>query len=94
MKISRKIARKIKKQAKARDKSNKLYEEIDEWFMKNDGDDTYRGSYNIVNEPCGDNQGDGEYCNQWSGYCEDDYHGIYYFPINHSKKYVAMEYEC
>ena len=94
MKIPRKIARKIKKQAKARDKSDKLYEEIDDWFSKNDGDDIYRNSYNIVKEPAGDNQGNGEFCDQSCGYSGDDYYGTYYFPIKGSRKYVAMGYEC
>ncbi len=41
----------------------------------------------------GDEQLDGEYCDQSCGYSEDDYHGVYYYPIGENL-YFAYNYDC
>jgi len=34
------------------------------------------------------------FCNQSTGYCEDDYYGYLYFPIDNVGTYLKMYYEC
>lgn len=34
------------------------------------------------------------YCTQYTGYCEDDYHGTLYFKTNVPGKFVAIPFEC
>ena len=47
----------------------------------------------IADEPQGDEQDDGEYCDQWC-HGEDWYTGTYYYQIEGSDKYVAYTYGC
>ena len=38
---------------------------------------------------------DGDYyCTQYTGYCEDDYHGTLYFKTNVPGQFVAVPFEC
>lgn len=37
---------------------------------------------------------DDYYVNQWTGYCEDDYHGYMYFKTDVPGQYVRVYYEC
>ena len=72
----------------------KLDEEIYEWIKNNlDTEGLFFESMRIVDEPDGDEQGDGEYCDQSVGYCGDDFHGYYYFPLDNGK-YLCFYYEC
>lgn len=48
--------------------------------------------FSIADEPQGDHQQDGEYCNQWTGYIEDSGNGVYYYPIENTQEYLAISY--
>ncbi|MEG3344428.1 hypothetical protein RFM10_11525, partial [Streptococcus suis] len=52
-----------------------------------------RSCFIICHSAYGDEQFDGEYCDQSCGYSEDDYHGVYYYPIGENL-YFAYNYEC
>lgn len=39
-------------------------------------------------------QPDGYYCNQYSGYCEDDYHGTMYYKTKRRGVFVEVHYQC
>lgn len=76
------------------EKIEKEMYECKETFKEWEGDtDVYIGDLFIADEPCGDGQGEGEYCDQWC-HGEDWYTGTYYYPIEGSDKYVAYTYEC
>ncbi|MDU1095115.1 MAG: hypothetical protein E7A11_14460 [Clostridium sp.] len=36
---------------------------------------------------------DNFYIKQWTGYCEDDYYGVIYYPIK-DNKYLEIRYSC
>ena len=57
-------------------------------------EDVYTGKITIVEEPTGEHQGEGQYCNQHSiGWTGDSFEGVYYFPIEDGR-YLAIEYSC
>ena len=73
---------------------NALTLEIDKWMYDNldclegskhanrswHGEFIHEEPYQFTDKPTGSKQGDGEYCEQHAGYCEDDYYGKYYYP--------------
>lgn len=83
---------------------NTLMAEIDRWLDENietDGsrhnhrrlftDEYYHDDhYKFDDEPSGEPQGDGEYCNQ-STYGEDSFYGTYYYPTEKGN-YFCFEY--
>lgn len=73
----------------------KLDEEIIKWTSESlyvDG--FYFESMKIVDEPSGEEQDNGEYCDQSSfEYSEDSFYGYYYFPLDNGK-YLRFYYEC
>lgn len=73
----------------------KLDEEIRKWTSENlyvDG--FYFESMKIVDEPSGEEQDNGEYCDQSTfGYSEDSFYGYYYSPLDNGK-YLCFYYEC
>ncbi len=91
MKIPKEIAEKVAKYSELKKTVDALFEELYEFF---DGleNGVYYGNFSIEDEPKGDAQGDGEYCDQYAEYCEDSGHGTYYYPIDGSDKYVAVDY--
>lgn len=34
------------------------------------------------------------FCDQYTGYCEDDYNGYMYYPVDNKGTYVKVWYEC
>lgn len=88
MKIPKEIREKIEKKLK-------LDEEIKKWFEErvDIAEDFYFPSIDIVDEPSGKYQGDGEFCDQSVGYCEDDFYGNYYWEMDNGK-YLCIYYEC
>ena len=46
----------------------------------------------VVDEPQGEHQQDGEYCDQYTGYSEDSGSGVYYCPSENIKEYLAISY--
>lgn len=72
----------------------KLDEEISQWAQNNiDVEGLFFESMKIVDEPSGDEQDEGEYCDQSLGYFEDSYYGYYYYPLDNGK-YLCFYYEC
>ena len=86
--IAKKVERLNKIEAEAEKLRAELHKELGAYF-----DGCYINGYYIADEPSGDEQGDGEYCNQYRGYSEDSGDGVYYYPIEHSKKYLAVQYD-
>lgn len=74
----------------------KAFCEIVAWLRENtDADGVYIEEVFIVDEPAGDEQNDGEYCDQYSsGWCEDSFSGNYYHPIEGSPQYLGYSYSC
>ena len=60
--------------------------------FRDDFDGCYIGDFFIVDEPEGDKQDDGEWCDQWTGYECDTGSGTYYYAVEGSKKYIAITY--
>lgn len=84
---------------------NSLMAEIDKWIDENidtDGskhnhrkafsDEYYhKDFYEFDDEPSGEPQGDGEYCNQSTAISEDSFYGTYYYPTEKGN-YFCFEY--
>ncbi len=87
------IAEKYETLKKEADRIEKEIEACRKAFIEWKGDPgVYVGHLFIADEPNGDEQNDGEYCDQWR-HGEDWYTGTYYYPIEGSNKYVAYTYE-
>lgn len=72
----------------------KLDEEIKDWIKENlDAEDMFFETISIEDYPSGVEQDDGEWCDQSVGYCGDDFHGSYYWPMDNGK-YMCMYFEC
>lgn len=78
----------------------KLDEEIRKWTSENLSSENlyvegfYFESMKIVDEPSGEEQDNGEYCDQSRfEYSEDSFYGYYYFPLDNGK-YLCFYYEC
>lgn len=70
-------------------KYNRIYGFLEEQT----GDGVFFTHFYLCREANGDHQGDGEYCDQSSGYFGDDFSGVYYYPIG-KNLYFAYDYEC
>lgn len=96
MKAPKKIMECVEKYEKLKAESERIEKEMaacKKMFTEWEGDQgVYIGDLFITDKPEGEEQGDGEYCDQ---YCqgEDWYTGTYYYPIEDSDKYVAYNYE-
>lgn len=94
MKIPREIAEKVKRYIKFSDEAQKLYKDVVKWLNENTGADAvYITSLFITQKPTGKLQEEDEYCEQWSGFLEDDYAGNYYHQIEGTNEYVGYSYE-
>ncbi|MDW8750170.1 hypothetical protein Q7W34_01750 [Streptococcus suis] len=69
------------------------YKRINDFLINIESDIIFRSYFFICHGAYGDKQLDGEYCDQSCGYSEDDYHGIYYYPIGENL-YFAYNYDC
>ncbi|HEM6012226.1 hypothetical protein [Streptococcus suis] len=72
---------------------NRKYKRINDFLINIESDTIFRSCFIICHGAYGDEQFDGEYCDQSCGYSEDDYHGVYYYPIGENL-YFAYNYEC
>lgn len=91
MKVPKEIADKVK----IYQEGQKAFEEVVEWLRATTDDYVFIEDVFIVDEPTGDEQNDGEYCDQYAvGCCEDSYAGNYYHPIEGSPQYLGYSYEC
>lgn len=68
-------------------------EEILNWLNEHGGDGVYIDSIEIVDSPSGQRQEGDEYCEQYAGYCEDDYHGWYYHEIEGTGKFLRYHFQ-
>ena len=97
MKAPKNIVECVERYEKLKAEAEKIEKEMGECrktFMEWEGDTgVYVGDLFIADEPCGNEQNGGEYCDQWC-HGEDWYTGTYYYPIEGSDKYVAYTYEC
>jgi hypothetical protein len=69
------------------------YNRICEFLEELTGDGLFFKHFDLCREVNGDPQGDGEYCNQSSGYSGDDFNGVYYYPVGENL-YFSYDYEC
>lgn len=96
MKIPKEIADKVKEYQEANGRAIALYKEVTDWLNVNTAaDGVWINDLNIVDEPSGEDQGEGEYCSQSEyGDSGDSFFGTYYHKIEGSDKYLAYDYEC
>lgn len=92
MKIPKEYAEKVKRYLELKAESEKLFEEVVAWLNEYSADGVYVDELFLTDEPTGYLQEDDEYCDQWTGYCEDDFHGNYYHQIEGSEEYVGFHY--
>lgn len=93
MRIPKAIAKKVRRHARLLNEVNKLHEELSEYFNAID-DGVWYDDFYIVNAykaKLADTQGDNEFCHQVMEF-EDSGYGTYYYPIENSKKFVAVDY--
>ncbi|BBE40585.1 hypothetical protein [Streptococcus dysgalactiae] len=69
------------------------YNRICGFLEEQTGDGVFFTHFDLCHEVNGDPQGDGEYCDQSSGYFGDDFSGVYYYPIGENL-YLSYDYEC
>lgn len=91
MKVSKEIAKKVERYQNLQSEADKLYEEIAGYFRKECDAEGF-GTPFIADAPTGEEQCDGEYCDQGT-LGEDWYRGTYYHAIEGSDKYVGYSYE-
>lgn len=96
--------------AKINIERERLYKELHETFLEDcDYFDATQILYNctIDDEGLKDAEGEiiccdgrcmddplGYFVEQWTGYCEDDYHGTMYFPVDDNGTVVVVSYSC
>ena len=91
MTVSKEIAKKVERLNEIEKEWGELLAELHKEFGER-LDGGYLNGYYIADEPRGEEQGDGEYCDQYTGYICDSGSGTYFFPIEDSEKYLAVEY--
>jgi len=91
LKVSKEIAKKVERYQNLQSEADKLYEEIVGYFEKECDAEGF-GTPFIADVTAGEEQCDGEYCDQET-LGEDWYCGTYYHAIEGSDKYVGYSYE-
>ncbi len=91
MKVPKEIAEKAERYEKLKAEVDKLYEELEEFANEHRFADFYVETFGVSQEPEGEEQTDGEYCNQWMR-GEDSGDGTYYYPIEGSTQYFWISY--
>ena len=93
MTVSKETMKKVKRLEKLGEEAQRIRDELlAEFHDYMDG--VCINDFHIYDEPHGDEQGDGEYCSQGTyGYCSDSGYGTYFYPIEHSKKYLGISYD-
>lgn len=91
MTVSKETATKVEQLLQLEKEANNIREELlaefGEYF-----DGCYIEGFFVSDWSVGEDQGEGEYCDQWTGYSEDSGSGVYYYPIEGSNKYLAVNY--
>lgn len=91
MNVPKEIARKAEGYESLKKEIDKLYEELEEFADENGFEDFGVNDFGVSQEPDGEEQTNGEYCNQFM-LGEDYGYGIYYYPIEESTQYFWIEY--
>lgn len=91
MKVSRKIADKVIRYQELQSEADELYQELKDYFKDELGCEGFCDLF-ITGEPQGEEQTDGEFCDQTT-IGEDWHKGVYYYPIENSDSYVGCSYE-
>jgi len=95
MSVSKEIAEKVKRSEKLSSEANKLYSELQGIFNSDDylGDMVLIGGVSISDNPAhiAEPTKNGEY-NQIVTRYEDSVDGRYYFPVEDSDEFVAIDY--
>ena len=64
---------------------------MEEFANENGFADFWINGFGVSREPSGEEQTDGEYCDQCMRWENSDY-GIYYYPVEESTQYFWVEY--
>lgn len=91
MNVSKEIASKAERYEELKKELDTLYEELEEFAYANGFEDFCVNGFGVSQEPNGEEQTDGEYCDQWMMW-EDSGDGIYYYPIEGSTQYFWVAY--
>lgn len=91
MRVSKEIAEKAEEYEKAKKREEELYEELNDWAIKNRYEDFRVEGFGVAQEPEGEEQPDGEYCGL-TIYGEDSGDGVIYYPIEDSTQYMWVAY--
>lgn len=89
MTVPKEIAIKANRYEMLKKEVGELYEQLESWASENGFEDMWINDFGIAQEPVGDEQGDGEYCDQTiTG--EDSGYGDYYYPVEGSSQAQYM----
>lgn len=91
MTVPKEIAEKAARYEKLVNEANELFKELDEWVNENGFDGIYAHSFGVSKEVHGEEQLDGEWCDQIM-IGEDSGDGTYYYPIEGSNMYMYVKY--
>ena len=91
MRVPKEIAEKAYEYERLKKQEEQIYEELLEWANQNGFEDFYVDGFGVAQEPEGEEQTDGEYCDQTMR-GEDSGDGIYYYPIEGSTQYMCVGY--
>lgn len=96
MKVPKEIADMVLEYQKAREEAAAARKVIVDWLEENtDARDVYIDEIFLADEPTGQKQDDGEYCDQTTlAWSEDSFEGTYYHQIEGSSKYLGYGYSC
>lgn len=96
MRVPQEIADKVKAYTEASKTASRLYNEAVEWLNEHtDSSGVYINDLHISDAPRGEEQADGEYCDQRSiGFTGDSFEGTYFHAIDGSGQYLAYDYDC
>ena len=85
------LAKKAARYKKLMNEANTLFEELEEWANENGYEDFYVDGFGTAQLAEGEEQLDGEYCDQTMR-GEDCGDGTYYYPIDGSTMYMWVKY--
>lgn len=91
MKAEKDVLKLVKDLNRHEAKVRRLRQALCERF-RDDFDGCYIDDFFIVDEPEVDEQDDGEWCGQYTGYECDNGSGTCYYAVEGSKKYIAITY--
>lgn len=91
MRVPKEIAEKADEYERLKKQEEQICEELINWANQNGFEDLYVDGFGVAQEPEGEEQTDGEYCDQTMR-GEDSGDGIYYYPIEGSTQYMWVGY--